>query len=280
MSEDDSASPNSNVDLARPSPMAHLPAGPAFGSLVHAVFEHADPEASDLQDLISGEISRSGMRGFTPEALETAMRPGLTTPLGAIADNLCLAQIGLNDRLAELTFELPLAHGTQAKMLSDVGLLCDKYLPETHWLRPYGQRLAELTDVLPLRGFLTGSIDAVLRVGGRYLVVDYKTNWLGPRDAPLTLASYTPERMAQSMMDSHYPLQALLYCVALHRFLRWRLDGYDPHVHLGGAAYLFVRGMAGPDTPLVDGTPCGVFPWAVSPDLVLELSDLLSGVTS
>src|SRR3712207_8428196 len=36
----------------------------------------------------------------------------------------------------------------------------------------------------PLRGYLNGSIDAVLRVRDdagvpRYLVVDYKTNWLG-----------------------------------------------------------------------------------------------------
>ena len=47
-------------------------------------------------------------------------------------------------------------------------------------------------------------------------------------------------------MAAHYPLQALLYAVALHRMLRWRQPGYDPDVHLGGVLYLFVRGMAGP----------------------------------
>ena len=60
---------------------------------------------------------------------------------------------------------------------------------------------------------------------------------------------------------AHYALQALLYTVALHRYLRWRLPGYDPEQHLGGVLYLFVRGMIGPDTPVVDGTPCGVFAW-------------------
>ena len=30
------------------------------------------------------------------------------------------------------------------------------------------------------------------------------------------------------MVAAHYPLQALLYAVALHRYLRWRLPGYDP----------------------------------------------------
>ena len=51
------------------------------------------------------------------------------------------------------------------------------------------------------------------------------------------------------MIDAHYPLQALLYGVALHRFLRWRLPDYDPERHLGGTLYLFVRGMCGPATP-------------------------------
>ena len=71
----------------------------------------------------------------------------------------------------------------------------------------------------------------------RYLVVDYKTNWLGPLDGPtLTLADYTPARMAEAMTAAHYPLQALLYSVALHRLLRWRQPGYDPARHLGGVA--------------------------------------------
>ena len=49
------------------------------------------------------------------------------------------------------------------------------------------------------------------------------------------------------MLRHHYALQALLYTVALHRFLRWRLPGYDPDTHLAGVAYLFVRGMTGED---------------------------------
>ena len=55
------------------------------------------------------------------------------------------------------------------------------------------------------------------------------------------------------MADAHYPLQALLYGVALHRFLRWRLPDYSPERHLGGTLYLFVRGMCGPATPASSG---------------------------
>ena len=77
------------------------------------------------------------------------------------------------------------------------------------------------------------------------------------------------------MIEANYPLQALLYGVALHRYLRWRLPGYDPAEHLGGVLYLFVRGMCGPDTPVMDGVPCGVFSWAPPPALTVELSQLL-----
>jgi len=135
-----------------------------------------------------------------------------------------------------------------------------------------------------LRGYLTGSIDAVLRIRRydgppRYLVVDYKTNWLGGFDGEvLKIADYTPTRMTAAMMSAHYPLQALLYAVAVHRMLRWRQPDYDPAVHLGGILYLFVRGMAGPETPRVDGVPCGVFGWRPPASLVVELSALLDGV--
>ena len=70
------------------------------------------------------------------------------------------------------------------------------------------------------------------------------------------------------MQDAHYGLQALLYTVALHRYLRWRLADYDPDRHLAGVLYLFLRGMGGADTPVVDGEPCGVFTWQPSRALV------------
>jgi exodeoxyribonuclease V beta subunit len=40
-------------------------------------------------------------------------------------------------------------------------------------------------------------------------------------------------------------LQAHLYLVALHRYLRWRRPGYRPEDHLGGYAYAFLRGAPG-----------------------------------
>ena len=77
------------------------------------------------------------------------------------------------------------------------------------------------------------------------------------------------------MQRAHYPLQALLYLAALHRYLRGRLPDYDAERHLAGVLYLFLRGMTGPATPRVDGQPCGVFAWRPPAPLVEALSDLL-----
>ena len=95
---------------------------------------------------------------------------------------------------------------------------------------------------------------------------------------PLTARDYRPAVLREAMGHSDYPLQALLYTVVLHRFLRWRLPGYDPGQHLGGVLYLYLRGMCGPETPRVDGEPCGVFSWRPPVALVEELSDLLDGL--
>jgi exodeoxyribonuclease V beta subunit len=77
------------------------------------------------------------------------------------------------------------------------------------------------------------------------------------------------------MARAHYGLQALLYTVALHRYLRWRLPAYDPERQLAGVLYLFLRGMTGPGTPVVDGATCGVFAWQPAAALVEALSATL-----
>lgn len=277
------------VDEGRdmPSPMADLPTGAKFGSLVHAVLEHADPFAPDLTAELQRHVEENSLWwpvDVAPDALATALVPLHDTPLGPLAPGATLRRIGLRDRLREINFEFPLAggdvRGAAAEItLADVGLLVSRHLPTDDVLASYARRLSDgALAAQSLRGYLTGSVDAVLRVGSRYLVVDYKTNWLGEPDRPLTAADYARPRMAEAMLHSDYPLQALLYCVVLHRFLRWRQPGYDPAQHLGGVLYLFVRGMCGADTPVVDGHPAGVFSWQPPAELIVALSDALDGI--
>ncbi|WP_059014298.1 exodeoxyribonuclease V subunit beta [Mycobacterium sp. M26] len=280
--------PAAGLDV--PSPMADLPTGATFGSLVHAVLETADPLATDLAAELQRQIERHAV--WWPVEVPTAnlaeaLVPMHDTPLGPLADNLTLRQIGLRDRLCEMDFEFPLAGGDLREAVPDirlsaVGDLLRRHLPADDPLVTYADRLSgDGLGNQSLRGYLSGSVDAVLRIpdggGHRYLVVDYKTNWLGDGNLPLTAADYGRARMAEAMMHSDYPLQALLYSVVLHRFLRWRQPGYDPRRHLGGVLYLFVRGMCGADTPVTDGHPAGVFSWQPPAALVVALSDLLDG---
>jgi exodeoxyribonuclease V beta subunit len=286
------------------SPLADLPAGTSFGTLVHSVLEHVDTSAADLRAEL-GERCEEAVRtrygtSVDPSALADGLLPVLDTPLGALTGNRRLRDIPPKDRLAEMDFEMPLAGGDRPvaadATLGDVAALLRRHLPPDDPIAGY----PDLLDVpglrtQRLRGYLTGSLDAVLRVSDdgqtRYLIVDYKTNWLGEgasgaadTAAPDGVAAeklsawhYRPSAMADAMLRSHYPLQALLYGVALHRYLRWRQPGYDPAVHLGGVLYLYVRGMCGPDTPVVDGMPCGVFSWQPSAALIEDLSGLLAG---
>jgi len=271
-----------------PSPMADLPAGAKFGTLVHAVLETADPLAADLATELESHIRKHSTWwpvDVAPEVLAAAMVPMHDTTLGPLAGGLTLRQIGLLDRLRELDFELPLAGGDLRSpapeiRLADLGTLLRAHLPADDALAAYADRLmGGALGAQSLRGYLTGSLDAVLRVpdgaGHRYLVVDYKTNWLGDPERPLTAADYDRPRLVEAMLHSDYPLQALLYSAVLHRFLRWRLPDYDPARHLGGVLYLFVRGMCGANTPVVDGHPSGVFSWRPPSSLVTALSDLL-----
>ena len=116
---------------------------------------------------------------------------------------------------------------------------------------------------------LTGSIDLVARttIDGRprFWLADYKTNLLRTGD-------YSSPALAAAMAHSGYALQATIYLVALHRFLRWRLGAaYDPGEQLLGAVYLYLRGMA----PGADPTAPGGVHWFRPPLAAIEALDLL-----
>jgi exodeoxyribonuclease V beta subunit len=275
-----------------PSPLADLPVGATFGSLVHAVLEHADPAADDFRAELLAHVREQLVWwpvDLDPGALADALVTVCSSPLGPLAGERTLLDLGLPDRLRELDFELPLAGGddvtyhASAVTLGDLAPLLRRHLRDGDPVLSYASTLEHDPELgnQPLLGYLTGSIDVVLRVdvegSQRFLTVDYKTNWLGDLDAPLTAYDYRPAMLDEAMAHSDYPLQALLYTVVLHRFLRWRLPGYDPATHLGGVLYLYLRGMCGPHTPRIDGAPCGIFAWRPPVPLVEALSALLDG---
>lgn len=276
--------------LSLASPLADFAAGARFGSLVHGVLEHADPGSDDWRGELLAKVREQLVDwpvDLDPEALADGLVEVCDSPLGPLAGELTLRKLTAADRLCELDFELPIGGGDAVvpdpRLLGDIAALLRSHLPADDPLASYADTLDDpILGGQRLVGFLTGSVDVVLRVrdhdgGMRFLICDYKTNRLGDPDESLQARHYTPDRLTAAMGHSSYPLQALLYAVVLHRFLRWRLPGYDPERHLGGVLYLYLRGMCGPQTPIVDGQPCGVFSWKPPAALVTDLSDLLDG---
>jgi exodeoxyribonuclease V beta subunit len=294
------------------SPWQTLGGGADVGTFVHRILERIDFTVPDLTSALTAEVARAGNRRPAvlgdDAALVAALQAAVETPLGPLTGGRALRAFGPADRLNELHFELPLAGGddplaphrlpgradevqpahrrlgARAEVsVTGVADLLRRHLPADDPLAGYAERLADPALGDTLRGYLSGSLDLVLRIpgpvdgaggGGRFAVLDHKTNWLGGDEA-LSAWHYRPAAMADAMQRAHYPLQALLYTVALHRYLRWRLRGYDPGRNLAGVLYLFLRGMSGADTPTVGGQPCGVFAWRPPTSLVLALSDLL-----
>ena len=269
-------------------PLGAVAGGAQFGTLVHEVLERVDFASADLEAELRKRIDdrlRWNPWPVGAETLLTGLRAAIETPLGPLFNGQRLRELARSERLGELGFELRLGGKGRLATDRDIGTLMLAHLPEDDPLRPWAQRLASGLFGVELAGHLTGSLDMVVRVRdsagsdapARFVVVDYKTNTLAERGRGPQSSDYHPDRLPAAMAEHHYPLQALLYSVALHRYLRWRVRGYEPAVHLGGAAYLFIRGMAGAATPVVDGNPHGVFSWRVPPALVTASSDLLDG---
>jgi exodeoxyribonuclease V beta subunit len=273
-------------DLAGPAvgmPWVDLAGGTSFGTLVHAVLERIDPTsptlAVDLHDAVWAQL-RSDRLPVDADVLIAGLTAALHTPLGPALHGRRLADLAAGDRLAEMTFDLPLA-GTRTRFSSRrIGEVLVGTLAADDPQLPYARSLAEGRFDVQLAGFLQGSIDAVLRVGTpgepRFVVVDYKTNRLHQRGVAAPLDAYHPDLLPEAMAHHDYPLQALLYSVAVHRYLRWRMPAYDPATHLGGVAYLFLRGMVGEHTPTHAGQPYGVFSWRPAPAAIEALDRLLA----
>ncbi len=117
-----------------------------------------------------------------------------------------------------------------------------------------------------LRGLMNGKIDLVFEHAGRFHVLDWKGNWLGDQ-----LENYAPAVLPAAMDVHHYRLQALLYTVALHRYLRTRLGAaFRPAEHLGDPIYLFLRAVG-----LAPGA--GVWMQPFSPELIASVDAALAG---
>jgi exodeoxyribonuclease V beta subunit len=221
-----------------------FPAGAREGTVLHRLFEES--AFTDPLPTLRARASRVLQWSQLAESDADERIDGVAAMMRAVYDapfTVSNAQVTLRDvepRRArhEWQFTLPVAN---AHAPLTVRALADAFrVSGTPELRAY----ADAVQALPMRrvfGFLQGFVDLVCEHGGRWYVVDWKSNRL-----PLAPESYEMASLMATMESHHYLLQAHLYLVALHRFLRSRLTGYDLATHVGGAAYAFLRGF-GPD---------------------------------
>jgi exodeoxyribonuclease V beta subunit len=237
------------------SPWHRFPRGSVPGNFLHEQLEWLGQEGfttvhdPHFETRLARRIERAGWANRLDDALAWLRVIATTSlpPLGAALD--CLQGV-----LPEMEFWFPSEH------LSSQALdqLCRQHLLE-------GVARPALPE-RELHGMLKGFCDLVFEHGGRYWVLDYKSNALGGGDA-----AYHKGALALGMAEHRYDIQGAIYMLALHRLLRSRLGGnYDPARHLGGAVFFFLRGVANTQTR-------GCYLLAPDPALLDGLDALLAG---
>jgi exodeoxyribonuclease V beta subunit len=221
------AAAESDVQIADDATLLSLDAwrGRHFGNALHKILEEAEsgPVWPDQRRLLHRHLAALGTReGRSIEAVGRMAERVRGTDLG---DGLRLDALASQERVVEFEFQFPTR--VRVSALRDICAV--------HGL---GELIpASLADSA-IDGMLTGFADLVFAHNGRFHILDYKTNWLGN-----SRIDYAPAPLQTAMDEHHYGLQALLYTVALHRYLRGRLADYSPERHLGESWYLFVRAV-------------------------------------
>ena len=240
-----------------------FPKGTRAGSCLHAIFEELDFTAAAsalVGELVREKLNRFGFDPTWQEPVSRMVRDVLDVPLEGVDGGLILGQLAGDRRLTEMEFCFPLDHVTPRKL---------QQVFAAHPAAPVSSGFADRVGKLgftPLRGMMKGFIDLVFEWRGRYYLLDWKSNYLGP-----TVENYGPEALGRSMEGSFYVLQYHLYAVALHRYLEKRLPGYSYERHFGGAFYVFLRGVDS-----ARGSHFGIYRDLTSADRIMALNILLS----
>jgi exodeoxyribonuclease V beta subunit len=233
------SAPPAPVAAASIGPLHDLPRGADVGNILHDLLEQAAAEGFDqvaadtgrIHGMVADRCQASRLSGSV-DTVATWLRHLLQLPLPLPPMNgAAVAPVALADLHAvacEMEFWIAADHVDVSRLDR---LVCTHIAPGL--ARPS-------LPTAQIHGMLKGFIDLMFEHEGRYYVLDYKSNYLGPDDA-----AYTQEKMQAAMLKDRYELQYVLYTFALHRLLTSRLPDYDYDVHVGGIAYVFLRGTHG-----------------------------------
>ncbi|WP_230661132.1 UvrD-helicase domain-containing protein [Psychrobacter sp. I-STPA10] len=188
-----------------------------------------------------------------------------------LASGKALAQIEDNKRLAEMGFNMSLKPDFEPEQLNTI---FRQYLPN-ELDKHIHLRAHEEQGQHYLYRFLRGEIDLVYEQAGKYYIVDYKSNHLGN-----SLSNYNQTNLTNTMQHAGYWLQAAIYQLALHRYLKMRLKDYtgNEEKYLGGVEYLFLRGATDVPAEITEHEPqlasLGRIVWLIPIELIYALDDV------
>ena len=216
-----------------------LTPGAASGETVHQCLQKLlenralQEEVSQTQSLHpfwADQLKAQGLSDEASEELYVCVMAALNNKIEPLG-NKTLGHFQTSAIQCEMKFNMHLKHSLEVAMLND--LLKKHAHLKKQWM------LSEMPKQVIPSGMFTGFIDLTLCNDERYWIIDYKSNYL---------ENYSPANIQQAMEKHGYGWQASFYMLALHRYLSRLLPNYSLYDQLGGALYLFVRGMVDPSS--------------------------------
>lgn len=234
-----------------------LARGTITGNMLHEVLEKIDFTRPASWEAVVASAMRRFLPGapdsFGPHVLQM-LAYIVRIPLVVAGQRFSLSEIPRSSRVSEFEFDFHVGDFTNT------------------WIQALStaEALVEVGFEEPLSGIMNGKIDLVFEKGGKYYILDWKSNFLGD-----TLDYYAPEKLRDAMNEHNYHLQYLLYTLALKRYLTVKLPDFDYEKHFGGVIYVFLRGVRGAGahglftarpslsqmgkiTEILDGTPASM----------------------
>jgi exodeoxyribonuclease V beta subunit len=229
-----------------------LQKGASAGNLLHDLLELNDFSAPNWDENGAELAVRFGLEASRTADLYTWLDEVLATPLGTkqSPSHLTLSDLSLAQTLREAEFYFPMNESKWSE-LKHILFEHRKSVAKQLALEHGGESDIDLPIAEPiqaepvpslmmsaLEGMMHGFIDLIFTHEGKYYVADYKSTWLGD-----SVSHYKPQALNANNQHHLYDLQYLIYCLALHRYLKNAIVDYTPEVHFGGVYYLYLRGM-------------------------------------
>lgn len=219
-----------------------FPKGAAAGVCLHEILEKLNfaERAEAQQDMIDRILDAHGMDAPRWGGVIAEMCNQVR--LLPLKNELSLAVVPREQRLPEMGFLLYIDALSLAELKT---WFKNSSLPKVMKQAAAGLRFRDVRD------FLNGFIDMVLADGAQTaVVIDYKSNYLGA-----DTEAYTQQAIEAAVAEHHYYLQALLYALALARYLKQR----NALPETVSVRYLFLRGAG-------EAKRHGVWQWDIAVD--------------